>query len=423
MRRQLRLLVAATTSLVLLAFLVPLALLLRTLAEDRAVAQAFQDAQNVAVVVAVTPDLRQVGSVVDLVDQRSGRSITVFLADGHVVGAAAPGTSQARALASRGNAFTVRTAQGREVYVPVDTARGRAVVRAFVPTALLRRGVLAATAVLTSLGAALLLVAVVIADRLARGTVRPVVALAETAHRLAAGDLDARVTPAGPGEVVEVGEAVNMLARRIAELLETERDAVADLSHRLRTPLTAMRLDAEGLRDREESQRLTQDVAALERAVDTVIRAARRPVREGVAARCDAGVVVRDRVDFWAALAEEQGRPWELAVPAGSYPVRLLAEDLAAALDALLGNVFAHTPDGTAVTVSVRREDGVVRVEVADRGPGFGEHAVERGTSGAGSTGLGLDIARRTAEAAGGRFEVGPRLAGGAVVTLVLPPA
>ncbi|MDQ1711213.1 MAG: hypothetical protein QOE45_663 [Frankiaceae bacterium] len=423
MRRQLRLLVAATTSLVLLAFLVPLALLLRTLAEDRAVAQAFQDAQNVAVVVAVTPDVRQVASVVDLVDQRSERSITVFLPDGHVVGAPGTGAAQARALAATGRAFTVQTPRGREVYVPVDGALGRAVVRCFVPNALLRRGVLVATAVLTSLGAALLLVAIVIADRLARGTVRPVVALADAAHRLAAGDLDARVTPAGPGEVREVGRAVNMLAGRIGELLETERDAVADLSHRLRTPLTAMRLDAEGLRDAEESQRLSADVAALERAVDTVIRAARRPVREGVSARCDAGVVVRDRVEFWAALAEEQGRPWELSIEPGEHPVRLLSEDLAAALDALLGNVFAHTPEGAAVTVSVGREDGLVRVEVADRGPGFGEQAVQRGRSGAGSTGLGLDIARRTAEAAGGRFEAGPRPAGGASVVLVLPPA
>jgi signal transduction histidine kinase len=423
MRRQLRILVAATTSLVLLAFLVPLALLLRTLAEDRAVAQGFQDAQTVAVVVAVTPDVGQLRSVVDLVDQRSARSITVFLPDGRGVGAPAPGATQARALAATGRAFTVRTPQGREVYVPVDVAAGRAVVRCLVPNDLLRRGVLAATAVLTLLGVALLLVTVVIADRLARGTVRPVVALAGTAHRLAAGDLDARVTPDGPHEVREVGEAVNMLARRIGELLENERDAVADLSHRLRTPLTALRLDAEGLRDAEESGRLSHDVAALERAVDAVIRSARRPVREGVAARCDAAVVVRDRVDFWAALAEDQGRAWEMEVEPGEHPVRLVAEDLAAALDALLGNVFAHTPEGSGVMVTLRRDDGLVRIEVGDRGPGLAEQSVERGRSGAGSTGLGLDIARRTAEAAGGRFEAGPRPAGGARVALVLPPA
>ena len=422
MRRQLRFLVAATTSLVLLAFLIPLALLLRTLAEDRAVAQAVQDAQNVAVVVAVT-DPAQLEPVVTLVDQRSERDITVFLANNTVIGAPADKGSRARALAGSGQAFSRSTPGGREVFVPVDTERGRAVVRCFVPNRLLRRGVVPATAVLVGLGLGLLIVAMLIADRLARGTVRPVVAVADAAHRLADGQLATRVAPGGPPEVREVGVALNMLGQRIGELLETERDAVADLSHRLRTPLTALRLDAEGLRDSEESRRLLDDVAAVERMVDDIIRTARRPVREGVQARCDAGQVVAERVDFWSALADEQGRPWERDITPGPHPVRLVAEDLEAALDALLGNVFAHTPEGTAVAVRVAEEAGTILIEVTDRGPGLDEGAQQRGRSGAGSTGLGLDIARRTAEAAGGHLELGVRPAGGASIRLLLPLA
>jgi signal transduction histidine kinase len=423
-RRQLGLLALATTSLVVLAFLLPLALLLRTLAEDRAVASFVQEAQAVAVVVAVVGDSTQLEPVVQLVGERSGRAMTVFLPDGSQVGSPADPASRSRALADVGRSFNADVDGGREVLVPVDTARGRAVVRTLVPDEELHRGVGSALAVLGALAVALLAVAVLVADRLARGTVGPVAALAATTHRLAGGDLSARVEPGGPPEVREVGAAVNALGARIGELLEAERNTVADLSHRLRTPLTALRLNAEGLRDPAEASRLTDDVDALERAVDEVIRDARRQVREGPEAECDASAVVAERVRFWGALAEDQRRPWALVADDGPHRVRLPCDDLSAALDALLGNVFAHTPDGTAVEVRLDAGPDAVRVSVGDRGPGLPGTAVERGTSGGGSTGLGLDIARRTAEASGGRLEVTRRPGGGAIVSLALgtPP-
>jgi signal transduction histidine kinase len=411
--------VAATTLLVVVAFLLPLALLLRTLAADRAVAQAQQEAQGLAVVVAVLPSREQLEPAVDLVDSGSPRRVTVHLPDGTALGAAAGPLGE---LARSGRSSTTEVDGGREVVVPVETAQGRAVVRSFVPDALLSRGVRAAVAVLVALGAGLLLVAVLVADRLAQGVVRPVTALADAARRLSAGELTARVDPAGPPEVREVGAAVNSLGRRIDELLVAERESVADLSHRLRTPLTALRLDAEGLRDPVEAGRLGADVAAVERTVDEVIRSARRSVREGGRASCDAVAVVRERAGFWAVLAEDQGRQWDVVLPDGPLPVRLAASDLAAAVDALLGNVFAHTPDGAGVLVRVAAQGALVALEVADRGPGLPADAAQRGQSGAGSTGLGLDIARRTAEASGGRLVVADRPAGGASVVLELGP-
>jgi signal transduction histidine kinase len=80
----------------------------------------------------------------------------------------------------------------------------------------------------------------------------------------------------------------------------------------------------------------------------------------------------------------------------GPLPVRAGAADVGAAVDALLGNVFAHTPDGTAFRVSVTaRDGGGAIVTVADQGPGLTDPTVlGRGASGGGSTGLGLDIAR-----------------------------
>lgn len=420
MRRQVALLVAATTSLVLVAFLVPLGLLLNTLAVDRATSQGVQEAQGLAAVVA-TLEPAQLDSVVQLTDQRSDLDVSVVLPDGRVLGARLSGPGRLLGLASSGQSFTADVAGGREVYVPVDFSRGRAVVRAFVPARLMHRGVAPAVGLLVVLGLGLLLVSILVADRLARVTVRPVTALRRAANDLAEGDLSARVEPAGPAEVRDVGIAVNRLGQRIGELLAAERESVADVSHRLRTPLTALRLDAGSLRDAEEVGRITAGVEALERTVDDVIRSARRPVREGARAQCDAVAVVRDRAAFWQVLAEDQDREMRVDLSPGPLPVRLVAEDLAAAVDALLGNVFAHTPEGAAVDVAVAAMYGDAVVQVADRGPGLPSAASQRGRSGVGSTGLGLDIAQRTAEAAGGRLVLEDRPAGGARVVLVLP--
>jgi signal transduction histidine kinase len=91
-------------------------------------------------------------------------------------------------------------------------------------------------------------------------------------------------------------------------------------------------------------------------------------------------------------------------------------------VDALLGNVFAHTPDGTGFRVAVHpTAAGGAEVSVSDAGPGLPASALERGHSGGGSTGLGLDIARRTAESSGGALRLRSSVAG-TTVTLELGP-
>ncbi|MCW2567670.1 MAG: hypothetical protein JWN54_1767 [Mycobacterium sp.] len=423
MRRRIALLVAATVSLVVIAFLVPLAVLVRDLAVDRAVHGGTQEAQSTAVLVAVLPNRAELKQFVDLLDGQSERRTGVVLADGTTYGVAPP-AAEAVASARGGQAFTQQRPDGRLVVVPVDTESGRAVVLTLVPQSLLNKGVTASLTVLGGLGLLLLVIAVFLADRLAVRALRPVAELAGTAHRLAGGELTARSEVEDPPELAEVGVALNRLAARIGELLASERELVADLSHRLRTPMTALRLDAEALGDPAESDRVGDHVVALERMVDEVIREARRPVREGLAARCDAVAVVRDRVEFWSVLAEDTGRPLDLRLPAGELPVRLTAADLGAAVDAMLENVFAHTPDGTPmrITVAAAPAGGAV-VEVGDDGPGFGPSAAVRGHSTAGSTGLGVDIVRRAAESSGGRLELRSPTGGGARVVVHLGAA
>jgi signal transduction histidine kinase len=98
--------------------------------------------------------------------------------------------------------------------------------------------------------------------------------------------------------------------------------------------------------------------------------------------------------------------------------VPLSRSELILAVDALLGNVFSHTPEGVAFRVTVSAA-GLI---VDDAGPGIADPAfsMQRGVSGAGSTGLGLDIVRRVAESAGGRIEIDRGPMGGARIAMLL---
>jgi len=426
MRRRISLLVAATTSAVILAFLIPLGMLVRTLAEDRAIAGASQEAQGVATLVAGVKDESQLTDLVGLVDQRSQRATSVLLPDGTLIGTAPQGSVKSNASAiSRaraGEAFTLIQDESAEVVVPVVTERGTVVVRTSISGGDLHRGVATAWLTFAGLGVVLMIIAVVGADRLGRRVSAPVTELAAVAHRLRSGELDARAMPRGPVETVELGAALNRLADRIGELLTAEREAVADLSHRLRTPVTALRLDAEAVAEPELADRLRDHIGHLERTVDAVVKDARRPVRGTLGRSCDASAVVRDRVAFWSALAVDQDRNVKASIPSTPCPAAIDASDLVDVVDALLDNVFAHTPDGTDFSVSLTRSDqATLRLEVADDGPGAGDSDVaRRGHSTGDSSGLGLDIVRRAAVAAGGGLVVASSPTGGmlALVTL-----
>ncbi|MCU7723105.1 HAMP domain-containing histidine kinase [Actinoplanes sp. KI2] len=408
MRARLTLLVAATTVLVLLAFLVPMALLVRQVAADRALSRA-DDVVRTIVPLAGDPDALRLAVAVQPVP------VSVFLPDGRVLGTPATPTPAVRLAALRGQALTVDTGDAQELVVPVVGASGTTVVRTVVTDASLTSGVHRAWLTLLGLGLALVLIGLLVADRLARALIAPITSLSEVSHRLASADLTARAAPTGPREVREVAGALNHLAGRIQDLLAAERERVADLSHRLRTPLTALRLEAESLRDPDEAARVSAAADGVARAVTAAIRQARRLDGVSPPAVSDAVAVVADRAAFWAVLAEDTGRVMTQDLPSAPLPVAVAADDLAAALDALLGNVFAHTPDGTALSVSLSaRPGGGAVLVVADAGPGFPSSAATRGASSGGSTGLGLDIARQVAVA----FEIST--SGGAVVRLEL---
>jgi signal transduction histidine kinase len=423
MRRRVLLLVAATTTLVLVAFLVPLALLVKNVAADRAVQHATVEAQQLTSLVATT-DRASLDSTVRKVDARSDYAVSVFL-DNDVLGAPADRTPLV-ALAEGGTSTSAEVAGGRQiVFAVARPGSGSAVISTFVSDAALAAGVPRAWLLLGGLGVALLLVSLLVADRLARTFVRSTVDLAAVSHRLGRGELDARADTSAPGELGVVATALNGLAGRIAEALREERETIADLSHRVRTPLTSLRMDADAIRDPEMAERIGSGVDAVNRAVTEVIQQARRRGVTPADATTDAAAVVAGRVAFWTVLAEDTERELTVDVAPGPLPVALAGADLEASVDALLGNVFAHTPHGTAFRVGLHpRPEGGARLTVDDAGPGLpaGRHtgALRRGVSGSGSSGLGLDIVRRSAERTGGEVRLESSPAGGLRVVVDL---
>lgn len=423
MRRRLFLVTLAVTTLLVAAFAFPLAVLVREVARDRAITDAERDLAALAPVLAVRADLVLLEAAVESTTAGQEGRLRVLLPDGSTVGDPTPADPDAVALAGGppAAAFSQATADGVDVYSPVVLDNKDVVVlRVRVPNALLTDGVASSWAVLALVAVVLLAGSVAATDRLARSVTRPAADLARTSRDLARGDTSARADVGGPPEIAAVADALNLLADRIVELLAAERERVADLSHRLRTPLTALRLDAEG----HGAAALLEDVDRLEAEVSELIRAARRPLHEEVTVRTDLADVVADRAAFWGALADDDGRGWTCTVePEGPHLVRLSGSDAAAAVDVLLGNVFAHTPDGTPYALSVTASGGQVQLAVEDAGTGIAdaEAVLDRGTSAGGSTGLGLDIAASTARAAGGELRVEVCALGGARIVLDLP--
>ncbi|MEU9007447.1 HAMP domain-containing sensor histidine kinase, partial [Streptomyces sp. NPDC048551] len=324
-----------------------------------------------------------------------------------------------------GRATTARVADGGSALLQ-PTALGSgdiAVIEILVPESEVSNGVTTAWLVLAGVGLALVIGSVAVADRLGARLVRPAERLADAAHQLGEGRLGARVPEDGPKELRSAASAFNAMADQVVELLANERELAADLSHRLRTPLTVLRLNAASLGDGPAAEHTRTAVEQLEREVDTIIRTAReqRPATQGSAgAGCDASEVIRDRMAFWSALAEDEGREVRLAGVARPVRVPVPRPELAAALDAMLGNVFRHTPEATPFAVDVHDAGDAVIVLVSDAGPGITDPdaALRRGNDGGrdGSTGLGLDIVRRVAESTGGDVRLGRSVLGGTEV-------
>ncbi|MEU6808275.1 HAMP domain-containing sensor histidine kinase [Streptomyces sp. NPDC046831] len=420
----------AVTTMVVVAFAVPLGLVVKEMARDRAFSNAERQAAAVAPALSITTDRDQLERVVASAGSDAGMAVHLPAADGRPavdIGQRRTADEDIATVRELGRASTTEVPGGFTLLQPVALSSGAiAIVEVYVPEAEVSNGVGTAWAVLAAVGAALVVGSVAVADRLGVRMVQPAQRLVEGAQELGEGKLGARVPEEGPNELRLAAVAFNSMADQVVQLLANERELAADLSHRLRTPLTVLRLNAASLGEGPAAEQTRAAVAQLEREVDTIIRTAReakpQTAAAGPGAGCDAAEVVRERMEFWSALAEDEGRKWRLAGVERPVRIPVARADLAAALDALLGNVFRHTPEGTAFAVDVHNAEDAVIMLVSDAGPGIPDPeaamARGRGSGTAGSTGLGLDIVRRLAESTGGDVRIGSSVLGGTEVRI-----
>ncbi len=292
--------------------------------------------------------------------------------------------------------------------------------------------------------AALLLVGLCVAWLVRRG-LRPIETMANQADRITAGDLTERVSAVdSESEVGRLGVALNgMLGRIEASLQEREasqeltRRFFADASHELRNPLASLRANAElyqqgALTSREQVDeamaRIAHEAKRMSQLVDDMLRLARldqHPCQQ------------HDVVDV-TALVQECAERAQIADPARTWHADTDAdlvvmgdeELLRRAIDNLLANVQAHTPDGTVTTVTAACSDEGVTVSVSDDGPGVQNtqlpHIFDRfyrpaGSSSRPGSGLGLAIVTAIAAAHDGKAEASLNEPHGLRVTLALP--
>lgn len=277
---------------------------------------------------------------------------------------------------------------------------------------------------------------------IARSVTRPLRELTASAARFASGDLSASdPVSEGPPEIRALGDAMSTMAQRLDGVLGDQRRFVADASHQLRTPLTALRLRLENLqhdvasvgegpgdpgtvdaleRAIVETERLTELVSSLLQ----LARADDHPVRQDV----DLCELVGDRVDTWTAVAEERGVELLHTSPDAPVRVRCVQGAVEQILDNLLDNALAVSPAGSTIDIEIRPGPDTVTLSVIDHGPGLADVAKVdalrrfwRGDPTRPGTGLGLPIVETLAVSSGGRVELVDTVGGGLTVRVELP--
>jgi signal transduction histidine kinase len=285
-------------------------------------------------------------------------------------------------------------------------------------------------------------IALFLARILARGMTQPLRDMARAARGMAKGDYSQRVQVTSRDEVGQLTEAFNKMAAGMEGLERMRRGLVADVSHELKTPISALRAQLENLLDgvaepnpatlavmlaqTERLSRLIEQLLDLSRfeAGDLPLETEPVPLRPLV-----------DRVIGELDIARaEQTFDVRNEVPADFVPVRADRERLHQVLFNLLDNAYRFTPRGGAIRVRAAHRDGWCEISVEDTGPGIPpEHLPlvferfyrvdpSRARDG-GGTGIGLAIARSVIEAHGGRIWAENREDGGARFRFLLPAA
>ncbi|KQX56276.1 MULTISPECIES: HAMP domain-containing sensor histidine kinase [unclassified Streptomyces] len=276
----------------------------------------------------------------------------------------------------------------------------------------------------------------------ARLLTKPLRQLNDMASRFGDGDLTARSPVTGPQETQTLARALNQGAERLDTLVASQRIFVADASHQLRTPLTALRLSLDNIADgvddefvREDVDQATAEVVRMSRLVSGLLVLARAEAKVSAPEPLALRELVEERLSVWRPAADERGVTIVLTGDADAR-LRVLAGpgNLDQVLDNVLSNALEVSPDQGTITVRVDSGGGhdEAVLEVVDEGPGMSAaeqaRAFDRfwrgqGLTGRSGSGLGLAIVKQLVTDDGGGVALRDAPGGGLCVRIGLRPA
>jgi signal transduction histidine kinase len=269
------------------------------------------------------------------------------------------------------------------------------------------------------------LVAVGVAQLLARGILRDINSIRDGLQAVSRGSREAAIETSARDELAQLAGEANAMIVRLRDEEKARRDLVAAVSHDLRTPITSLRLLADAVGDgvvdgetrQAYLQRMSTHIDALSALIDDLFELSRLEAGDigWSLERVPLGELVGETVEAMRVQAEAKGVAVSYDVPDALAPARANPEKLQRVLFNLIQNAIRHTPADGSVVVRAEPVDGRIEVEVRDTGAGIapeereqvftafyrGGEDASRSSAGAG---LGLAVSRAIVEAHGGRI-------------------
>ncbi|MEV5841371.1 HAMP domain-containing sensor histidine kinase [Streptomyces sp. NPDC051985] len=325
---------------------------------------------------------------------------------------------------------------GRHLTVTVP-ARGDAAVRIVYSTSDMTTRLWQIWGFRAGLAVLVLAAAAAIGAVAARRITRPLRELNSMASKFSDGDLTARSPVTGPAETRTLAHTLNQGAERLDTLVASQRIFVADASHQLRTPLTALRLSLDNIADgvddefvREDVEQATAEVVRMSRLVNGLLVLARAEAKVTAPEPLQLLDIVEERLAVWRPAADERGVHIALRGSADGRPTVLASPGhLDQVLDNVLSNALEVSPDGGTITVRADTGPDEVTLSVLDEGPGMSDAEKSRafdrfwrgqGLTGRSGSGLGLSVVRQLLTDDGGTVTLRDAPGGGLWVLITL---